>query len=119
MRPIDEGQISNVGSEKILALVVRRRPCQLPHVLLAIVLAQSTAQPLNWSVDDGARVDQLKKTGVRTEGVHVVLWTPADGLTEEQRRDLVKKLDLGLPAVKRLIGRHSWQVVRDQKMTYG
>lgn len=87
-------------------------------LILTAVLAQATAQPLNWAGDDGPRVDALKKTGVRVEGAHVVLWTPADALTDEQRRDLVKKLDLGLPAVKRLIGRHPWQVVGDEKITY-
>jgi len=84
----------------------------------AIVLAQSSAQPLNWAGDDGPRVEALKKTGVRTEGAHAVLWTPSDTLTDEQRRDLVEKLDLGLPVVKRLVGRHSWQVVGDEKITY-
>lgn len=85
---------------------------------LAVLLAQSTAQPLNWAGDDGARVEVLKKTGVRVEGAHAVLWTPADAFTDEQRRELLKKLDLGLPAVKRLVGRHSWQIVGDQKITY-
>ena len=91
-------------------------PCAA--LLLAVVIAQPPAQPLNWSTDDSARVEELKKSGVRTEGAHVVVWTPADALTDEQRRDLVTRLDRGLPVVRRLIGRHAWQVVGDEKITY-
>lgn len=86
--------------------------------LLLFALAQTQAQPLNWAGDDGARVEELKKHGARTEGEHVVLWTPADALTNEQRHDLVTRLDRGLPAIRRLVGRHSWQAIGDQKMTY-
>jgi hypothetical protein len=87
-------------------------------LVLVVLLAQSTAQPLNWAGDDGARVETLKKSGVRTDGAHVVLWTPAGALSDEERRELVRKLDLGVPAVRRLVGRHPWQVVGDEKITY-
>ena len=87
-------------------------------LLVASLFAQTPAQPLNWAADDGKRVEELKKSGIRTEGTYVVLWMPAGAMTEPERIELVKRLDLGVPAVRRLIGRHPWQAVGDAKMNY-
>ena len=50
---------------------------------------------LNWSADDGARIEVLQRTGDHIEGTHLVLWFPPS-LARPDAEALVKRLD---PAV--------------------
>jgi hypothetical protein len=93
----------------------------LPVLLsLSTILGLAAQQPqlLNWAADDGKRVAELEARGIRTEGTHAIVWTPADLMSEPERKALVDRLDRGVRALRELIGTHDWQVVRDQKINY-
>ena len=100
---------------------MRNRPAwALAFVVASVVAAQVQDAPtlLNWAADDEKRVAELAASGKRDDGTHVVLWTPADALSEADRRALVARLDLGVAALRALVGTHDWQSVRDEKITY-
>jgi hypothetical protein len=90
-------------------------------VVLAIAIEpgtrQRTAKPLDWAADDEKRVAELATRGRRLEGAHVIVWMPA-AVPEKEHRTLVERLDRGVPALRGLVGRHDWQVVGEQKLTY-
>ena len=84
-------------------------------------LAQPSSQPaapLNWGADDGKRVTDLTATGERREAKLVILFTPAGAIDDSEERALLYRLDMGNNELRRLIGRHAWQVVRAEKITY-
>ena len=88
---------------------------------ISSVRAQTAQQPpaaLNWSNDDGKRVAELTARGERREGKLVVLFTPAGAIENEDEALLLERLDKGVAELRAVVGRHPWQVVGDQKITY-
>jgi hypothetical protein len=105
------------------------RVCQSARIILVLAVlmtmtdqqcawSQSSARPLNWAADDPTRIAYLHEHGVRVEGKDVIVWLPPEALTEPQRQELVDNLDRGVTALRALIGAHTWQRLRDQKITY-
>jgi hypothetical protein len=78
---------------------------------------QQPAQPLKTTSDDGKRAADLAARGRRIDGTQVVVWMPST-VSEAEHRALVARLDRGVAALRDVIGRHAWQVVRDEKITY-
>ena len=76
------------------------------------------AAPLNWNADDGRRVAELNAKGERHEGKLVVLFTPAGAVDDAEDAALLERLDKGVAELRALVGRHSWQVVGDEKINY-
>jgi hypothetical protein len=91
----------------------------LALVSLGVASAQQLAPPqlLDWSADDGKRVADLAARGRRIDGTEVVVWTPVS-VSEADQRALVARLDRGVAAVRAMIGKHAWQVVGGDKITY-
>lgn len=88
---------------------------------LTTVKGQSAAQPatpLNWSADDGRHVAELTATGERREGKLVVLFTPTGAVDDKEEQALLERLDKGMAELRALVGRHSWQVVKADRITY-
>lgn len=77
-----------------------------------------TAAPLNWGADDGKRVADLTATGERREAKLAILFTPAGAIDDSEETALLDRLDKGNNELRRLVGRHAWQVVRAEKITY-
>jgi hypothetical protein len=73
---------------------------------------------LNWSADDGKRVAELTATGERREGRLVILFTPAGAVDDAEEKALLERLDKGHAELRSVVGRHPWQVVRAEKITY-
>ena len=83
--------------------------------------AQAPSQPptlLNWSADDEKRVAELTAKGERREGKLVVLFTPAGAVDDKEEIALLERLDKGIGELRALVGRHSWQVVGDERISY-
>ena len=105
--------------------VVRLTAAGLSASLLTTALAarQETSPPasgqrLDWSSDDGKRIATLESTGVRTEGKWAVVWTPAGALEDAERATMIERIDKGVAALRKLIGVHPWQAVRNQRIRY-
>jgi len=73
--------------------------------------------PLNWSAEDGARIAALETSGRRIEGSHMIVWHPPSLLPSDADR-LVRRLDPAVAALRAKVGRHAWQVVPTQKITF-
>ena len=87
---------------------------------LRAVIAE-TAQPaalLNWDADDGKRVAELSAKGERREGKLAILITPAGTIDDKQEEALLDRLDRGHAELRAIVGRHAWQVMRAEKITY-
>lgn len=84
-------------------------------VLVAAAIAG--AQPLNWSADDGKRIESLEKGGTRFDGTHVILWFPPS-LSRSDAELLVKRLDPAVEGLWQRVGVHEWQAVPKGKITY-
>ena len=82
--------------------------------------AQPAPQPaaLNWAADDGKRVAELTASGERREGKLVILFTPAGVIDDKEEAALLERLDRGMAVLRELVGRHPWQVVTADKITY-
>jgi hypothetical protein len=83
--------------------------------------AQAPSPPpalLNWSAGDEKRVAELTVKGERREGKLVVLFTPAGAVDDTEEVALLERLDKGIAELRALVGRHSWQVVGDEKISY-
>jgi len=92
-------------------------------VLLASVNAEaqtkpSSAAPLDWSADDGRRVEELTAKGERREGKMVVLFTPPGAIDDSEEAALLQRLDKGVAELRAVVGIHSWQVMREPKIAY-
>jgi len=99
-----------------MALRIRRIDLATCCILLAA--ANSRAQRrLNWSADDGKRVESLVKGGGRIEGTHVILYFPPS-LPRVDADALVKHLDPAVEGLWRQVGVHDWQAVPKGKITY-
>jgi hypothetical protein len=80
--------------------------------------ATQPAAPLNWNADDARHVAELTATGERREGKLVVLFTPAGVVDDKEEAALLDRLDRGMAELRALVGRHSWQVIKAEKITY-
>jgi hypothetical protein len=80
--------------------------------------ASQPAAALDWSADDGKRVDELKAKGERREGTMVVLFTPPGAIDDAEEAALLERLDKGVAALRAVIGRHPWQAVKEDRITY-
>ncbi|MEO5818989.1 MAG: hypothetical protein ABIT71_00675 [Vicinamibacteraceae bacterium] len=80
--------------------------------------APQVATPIDWSADDAGRVTELTARGERREGARVVLFTPPGALPDAEEMALLERLGKGVGALREVVGRHPWQVVGDQKITY-
>jgi hypothetical protein len=99
-----------------MALRIRRLDLAIWFIPLAA--ANSSAQQrLNWSADDGKRVESLVKGGSRIEGTYVILYFPPS-LPRVDADALLKRLDPAVKGLWRRIGVHDWQAVSKGKITY-
>ena len=83
--------------------------------------SQPASQPpaaLNWNADDEKRIAELTKSGERRDGQLVVLFTPAGAMDDGEEQALLERLDKGVRELRAVVGRHPWQGVGDQKITY-
>jgi hypothetical protein len=80
--------------------------------------AVQPATPLDWSGDDGRRVAELEAKGERREAKWAVLFTPAGAIDDAEEAALVARLDKGIAELRAMIGRHSWQAVKEDRITY-
>ena len=74
--------------------------------------------PLDWSADDGKRVEELTARGERREGKMVILFTPPGVMEDSEEAALLQRLDKGVAELRAVVGNHSWQVMREPKITY-
>lgn len=72
---------------------------------------------LNWSADDGARIEVLRRSGDHLDGAHLVLWFPPS-LSKPDAEVLMRRLDPAVAALWRRVGTHDWQAVPKDKITY-
>ncbi|MEZ5283960.1 MAG: hypothetical protein R2712_03950 [Vicinamibacterales bacterium] len=86
-------------------------------LLPALAASQPAPQALNWSADDGARIERLSREGTRLDGAHVVIWFPPS-LPRADGDALLARLDPGVEALRAKVGRHEWQSVREPRITY-
>ena len=93
------------------------------RAVVVLALAAGLAGPaaaqtaLNWSADDGARIAALEKTGRRVEGANIVLWHPPSLLPSDADR-IRRLIDPAVGALRAKVGRHAWQVVPAERITY-
>jgi hypothetical protein len=80
--------------------------------------AQQSAERLNLSADDAKRIAKLHECGCRTDGKLAVVWAPAGALNHAETAKLIARLDKGVAAVRKLIGSHPWQAVRDERIVF-
>src|SRR5215469_5965276 len=99
-----------------MALRIRRIDFATCCILLATANTHAQ-QRLNWSADDGKRVQSLVKGGSRIEGPHVIVYFPPS-LSRADADALVKRLDPAVEGLWRQVGVHDWQAVPKGKITY-
>src|SRR5262245_59923960 len=85
---------------------------------LATAEAQQPAAQLNWDADDGKLVAELTAKGERRAGKLAILITPAEAIDDAQVDELLDRLDRGHVELRAIVGRHPWQVMRADKITY-
>jgi hypothetical protein len=100
----------------MMALRVRSFYIVIWCMLLGAVNSRAQ-QRLNWSGDDGKRVESLVKGGSRIEGTHVILYFPPS-LSHMDAEALLKRLDPAVEGLWRQVGVHDWQAVAKQKIAY-
>ena len=88
----------------------------LYFVLVTAAIA-GAQQRLDWSADDGKRIESLEKGGSRIDGTHVILRFPPS-LSRSDAEALVKRLDPAVEGLWRRVGVHDWQAVPKGKITY-
>jgi hypothetical protein len=60
----------------------------------------------------------LTTTGERREGKLVVLFTPSGVVADPEEAALLERLDKGVQELWAVVGRHPWQVVGEEKISY-
>jgi len=70
-----------------------------------------------WDEDVAAK-QVLDREGAVRVGRDVVLWFPKDSLTDAQASEIVARLDRGIRAAKRRIGKPDWAVEGDRRIHY-
>jgi hypothetical protein len=108
--------------------IMRAMPQLSPRIVLlswvcatTIASAQPAPQPaapLNWNADDEKRIAALTASGERREGKLVVLFTPAGAVDDGEDVALLERLDKGIQELRDVVGRHPWQGIGEQKITY-
>jgi len=79
--------------------------------------------PYAWD-DDKPRKELLEQEGVACEGRHVVAWfsvaaaAKSPALAEPERRVIVDRLDRGVAAAKRFIGKPNWSFCDDSRVYF-
>ena len=97
---------------------MRRLRLALVFVALAGAGREVHAQPaLNWSADDGARIETLRTSGDRIEASNLVLWFPPS-LPRADAEALAQRLDPAVAGLWARVGRHDWQAVPKGRITY-
>jgi hypothetical protein len=89
-------------------------------VTCLVLVAATTSraqQPLNWSAEDGKRIESLEKGGSRIDGAHIILWFPPS-LSRADAEALMGRLDSAVEALWRRVGVHDWQQVPKGKINY-
>jgi hypothetical protein len=87
-------------------------------VALMFLTGVAVAQPaLNWSADDGARIDALATGGRRIEGAHMVVWHPPSLRPSDADR-ILRRLDPAIAALWTRVGAHDWQAVPKGRITF-
>ncbi|MEZ5417419.1 MAG: hypothetical protein R2708_08750 [Vicinamibacterales bacterium] len=87
---------------------------------LALCLAAPAAtaqQALNWSADDGQRIETLRTTGDHIEAANLVLWFPPS-LPRGDADALARRLDPAVAGLWAQVGTHDWQAVPKGPITY-
>jgi len=71
-------------------------------------------------VEAGAqeRVAELTANGERRDGKLAILITPAGTIDDKEEEALLARLDRGHAELRAIVGRHPWQVMRAEKITY-
>jgi hypothetical protein len=82
------------------------------------VAIPSPPTAVDWAADDGKRVARLTATGEHIEGTNVIVWMPSGTLSRADQQTLVNRLDLGVASLRKIVGVHDWQAVKDGKITY-
>ena len=84
-----------------------------------VSFASSAPQPqaLDWSADDGKRIEALKTSGGHVSGANVEIWFPP-ALSKNDMEALLRTLDPAVAELRRMVGRHDWQRNGDTKLTY-
>ncbi len=96
---------------------------QIPAVAFMLSALLCAAEParaqtaLNWSADDGARIDALAKGGRRIDGAHMVVWHPPSLLPSDADR-ILRRLDPAIAALWARVGTHDWQAVPKGRITF-
>ena len=76
-----------------------------------------TQTALNWSADDGARIEVLAKSGRRIEGADIIVWHPAT-LPPSDADRLLRRLNRAVAALRARVGSHGWQAVTTERITF-
>ena len=74
--------------------------------------------PTNAWDEDLAGKRILDSIGEARTGTDVVLWYPKDSLSDAQATEIVARLDKGIVAAKRIIGKPDWNVQDDRRMHF-
>jgi hypothetical protein len=99
-------------------MLLRIRRIDLASCCILVAAANSRAQQaLNWSADDGKRVESLVKGGGKIEGAHVIMYF-SPSLPRADADALVRRLDPAVEGLWRQVGVHDWQAVPKGKITY-
>jgi hypothetical protein len=85
--------------------------------LLCVAGVAPAQTALNWSADDGARIDALAKGGRRIQGDHMVVWHPPSLLPSDADR-ILRRLDPAIAALWTRVGTHDWQAVPKDRITF-
>ncbi len=82
----------------------------IPFLLLIVSCSRS-------SDDDG--VIQLRQNGIKVEDKKVIAWFPRDSLSNNEMKEIVDSLNLGIELAKSYIkSPYNWQVFANQPITY-
>ena len=85
---------------------------------LSVLAASALAQPpTERPAANAQRAAAVKAKGTQLTGDHIIVWfTPA--LTRQEVESIVRRLDPTIGEAKRVIGKHDWQRIGNQKITY-
>ena len=74
--------------------------------------------PTNAGDEDLAGKRRLDSIGEARTGTDIVLWYPKDSLSEAQATEIVARLDKGIVAAKRMVGKPDWNVQGDRRVHF-
>lgn len=85
--------------------------------LIAAAAPAAAQQALNWSADDGQRIEMLRTKGDHIDATNLVLWFPPS-LPRAEAEALARRLDPAVAGLWARVGTHDWQVVPKSRITY-